>query len=176
MQISTFKKWDVALSFTADTVETDDKIYVSHSNHINTYVKPQNTIRSLLVAPKDKANKLDKCGVVYQVAWKDCTSTYVGESARPLKTRLNEHSRPSSPVGEHSANFRHDINWEGVRVLDREDNWFRRGVKESIHIRRTGSALNKDEGRHHLPRSYDRLLSRDSSPSGSGHVTPSNSQ
>ena len=43
----------------------------------------------------------------------------------------------SSPVGEHSANFQHDIDWEGVKVLDKEDNWFRRGVKEAINIKRT---------------------------------------
>ena len=89
--------------------------------------------------------------------------------------RLNEHEKPSSPVGEHSAAPGHDIDWDGVKVLDKEDNWFKRGVKEAIQIRRTGSDLNKDKGRHHLPRIYNRLLSRDSSPTGRGHVT-SNSQ
>ncbi|XP_071476530.1 uncharacterized protein [Diadema antillarum] len=92
------------------------------------------------------------------------------ESARPLKTRLDEHARPSSLVGAH-ASF-HDIDWDGVKELDREDNWYKRGVKEAINIRRTKSDLNKDQGRHHLPRTYDHLiLSRDSRPSRRGHVT-----
>ena len=153
--------------------ESLQRLFRSHG--ISTHVKPQNTIRSLLVAPKDKADKKDKCGTVYHVSCKDCTSSYVGESARPLKVRLNEHEKPSSPVGEHSAAPGHDIDWDGVKVLDKEDNWFKRGVKEAIQIRRTGSDLNKDKGRHHLPRIYNRLLSRDSSPTGRGHVT-SNSQ
>ena len=39
---------------------------------------------------------------------------------------------------------------QGVNVLDKEDNWFRRGVKEAINIKWTSSDLNRDRGRHHL--------------------------
>ncbi len=46
----------------------------------------------------------------------------------------------------------------------------RRGVKESIYIR-SGSDLNKDEGRHQLPISYVRLK-----PIRVRSLTPSNSQ
>ena len=67
--------------------------------------------------------------------------------------------------------------YELAKVLDKEDNWFRRGVKEAINIKRTNSDLNRDRGRHHLPSSYNRLISsRDSSPSGLGHVTSPISQ
>ncbi|XP_072044704.1 uncharacterized protein [Amphiura filiformis] len=55
---------------------------------IVTHVKPRNTIRSLLVAPKDKTDKLDKSGAVYGLKCLDCSSSYVGESARPLRTRI----------------------------------------------------------------------------------------
>ena len=50
-------------------------------------------------------------------------------------------------------------------------------VKEAINIKRTSSDLNRDRWRHHLPSAYNRLISsRDSSPSGLGHVTSPNSQ
>ncbi len=55
-------------------------------------------------------------------------------------------------------NYCNDIDWEGVKVLDKETNWFRRGVKEAINIKRTNSDLNRDRGRHHLPRSYNRII------------------
>ena len=168
-------KGNVGIPYMEGVTELLQRLFRSHG--VSAFVQPQNTVRSLLVAPKDKADKLEKCGAVYQLSCKTYQAIDVGESACPLKTRLDEHSRPSSPVGEHSANFQHDIDWEGVKVLDKEDNWFRRGVKEAINIKRTSSDLNRDRGRHHLPSAYNRLISlRDSSPSGLGHVTSPNSQ
>ena len=55
----------------------------------------------------------------------------------------------------------HQFIKEDTRVLDRESNWFKRGVKEAIHIRRRKPDLNLDKGRHHLPPCYNQLLSRD---------------
>ena len=165
----------MGIPYVEGVTESLQRLFRLHG--VNAFVQPQNTLRSLLVAPKDKADKLEKCGAVYQLSCRTCPATCVGESAWPLKTRLDEHSRPSSPVGEHSANFQHDIDWEGVKVLDKEDNWFRQGVKEAINIKQTSSDLNRDRGRHHLPSAHDRVISsRDSSPSGLGHVTSPNSQ
>ena len=62
------------------------------------------------------------------------------------------------PLFEHSANLHHDIDWEGVKVLEMEKNWFRRGVKAAINIKRTNRNLNRDRGRHHLPSAYNRLI------------------
>ena len=163
-------KGNVGIPYVQGITESLQRLYRSHG--LSTYVQPQNTLRSLVVAPKDKPDKLEKCGAVYHIKCKECPSSYVGESARPLKARMDEHHRPSSPVGEHAANSKHDIDWDGVKVLDKEANWFRRGVKEAIQIKRTTSDLNRDRGRHQLHRGFNSIIrSRDSSPAGPGHVT-----
>ena len=65
----------------------------------------------------------------------------------------------------------HSIDWDGVKVLDREAKWFKRGVKEAIQIKRRGSNLNRDKGRHQLPPAFDSILSSDQPPSTSGQMT-----
>ncbi len=55
------------------------------------HAKPHTTIRSILVAPKDKDHPQDKCGVVYQLTCQDCEASYIGETERALKQRLKEH-------------------------------------------------------------------------------------
>ena len=39
---------------------------------VNVYFKPTNTLRQLLVKPKDKTETSDKCGVVYNIACDEC--------------------------------------------------------------------------------------------------------
>ena len=43
-------------------------------------------------------------------------------------------------------------------ILCTEENWYRRGVKEAIAIRKLKPTLNKDDGRHHLSPIYDKLI------------------
>ena len=81
---------------------------------------------------------------VYHIHCKDYTSNYVGESAQPFGARLSQHKRKSSEVGKHIASTDHAVNWDKAKILDRESNWFRRGVKESIQIRRHKPDLNDD--------------------------------
>ena len=72
----------------------------------------------------------------------------------------------------HAANSTHSIDYEGVVVKAREEDWFKRGVKEAIHIKRKASDLNKDKGRHQLPSVYDSIISSDQSTT-SGQMTQS---
>ena len=39
-----------------------------------------------------------------------------------------------------------------------EENWFKRGVKEAIAIRKLRPTLNKDDGRFHLSKVYDKMI------------------
>ena len=57
------------------------------------YAKPHTTVRSILVAPKDKDHPQDKCGVVYQLTCQDCEASYTGATEQSLKQRLKEHQK-----------------------------------------------------------------------------------
>ena len=94
---------------------------------------------------KDKVPEHLQKGVVYSVPCYDCNSVYIGETLRNLETRLQEHRRHTekcdhqrSAVAEHSVFEDHRINWDGARVLDREQAWRPRKIKEALHIVRQG--------------------------------------
>ena len=116
--------------------------------------KLQNTIRSLLVAPKEKLYKEDKYRTINHIECK-CLDIYVLETGRALKKRNPEHKRGNSSVTTYSNTKGHAVDLEGVRILDLETNWHCRGIKESIHIRMKGSTIKWDQGIHHLPSIYN---------------------
>ena len=99
------------------------------------HAKPHTTIRSILVAPKDKDHPQDKCGVVYQLTCQDCEASYIVETERALKQRLKEHLKDSSPVGHHMGYNKHKVDSQNIGIVDRDSRWFQRGVREAIQIR-----------------------------------------
>ena len=116
------------------------KSFFFRSHNINSYIQPQNTLRSLLVVPKDADDRIDQCGVVYQWSCTTCPAFYV-------HTRTEEHfMRPESPVAAHATQFQRLINSEGIKILDREDKCFWHGVKEAIHIKQPGVTSTKIQG------------------------------
>ena len=50
------------------------------------------------------------------------------------------------------------ISMESVQILDWEDDWTTRGIKESIYIRMLHLDLNAVRGRHHLCGIWDNFL------------------
>ena len=48
-----------------------------------------------------------------------------------------------------------DLGW---KILCTEENWYARGVKEAIAIRKIKPTLNADAGRFHLSPIYDKLI------------------
>ena len=139
------------------------------------YHRPINTIRSLLVHPKDKTPDLQKCGVVYQVTCPQCQHLYVGETGRTLATRMKDHtSHNTQPtaVGDHCREHGHVINKNNVEVLAREEGWFKREVREAIEIKTLQPTINRDQG-FDLLAIYSEILpvsvTRDRSRQTSGH-------
>ena len=91
--------------------------------------RPHVKLRQLLVAPKDPTPPLDKSGVIYQISCHDWPSGYVGETERPLRLRVKEHKSESSPVGKHAKEHQHAVDFQNVKVLEREERWLERGIK-----------------------------------------------
>ena len=103
---------------------------------VPTYFKSSNTLRQLLVHPKDPVGKDKVVGPVYKISCEECDATYVGEMERSLKARFGEHRRPSSTTSEVSKHIRtdnpnHNITLENTKILSVEHKWFERGLEGS---------------------------------------------
>ena len=61
---------------------------IYHDYGVSIYHVPINTIRFILVHPKDKTPDDNKCGVVYKFSCPQCTDTYVGETSRSVGTKF----------------------------------------------------------------------------------------
>ena len=83
--------------------------------------------------------------LVYGIACNDCGEHYIGETARTLKKRLGEHQKQTTTaIREHESQANQEIDWEWVKILDKESIDVKRKIKEAIHIRRQLPTLNKD--------------------------------
>ena len=98
-----------------------------------------------------------------------CPRVYVGQTGRTLAQRLKEHKRAlvnghlaQSAVAEHAAQESHDIDWEGATVMDVQQQYHRRCLLESWHIRSALKTMNREEG--NLPPVYDLLIRQSHSP------------
>jgi len=50
-----------------------------------------NTFGRFIKVQKDKNTLFDNNNVIYKICCKDCDASYVGQTKRKLKTRINEH-------------------------------------------------------------------------------------
>ena len=63
-------------------------------------VKPQTTLRQVLVHPEDKVEKQKKAGVVYKIPCSQCEKVYIGETGRQLGTRITEHRKEAEKISD----------------------------------------------------------------------------
>ena len=104
--------------------------------------KPVNTIRNHLVHPKDRVPKENMCNVVYEVPLFD-GNMYIGETSRPLATRLKEHADSvrklevdKNAIAQHVAIANAKPLWHGAKILAREENCIERRVKDALYLDR----------------------------------------
>ena len=66
---------------------------------VQVHFKGSNTIKDLLVAPKDKETITNKGGVIYRYNCDHvgCTVEYIGETGRTFGDRYKEHFKSSLP-------------------------------------------------------------------------------
>ena len=74
---------------------------------LQVYFKGGNTIKNLLMGPKDQDTIQKKSGVIYryQCDRVECDEEYIGESSRTSGERFKEHLKAPSPIYDHSNIF-----------------------------------------------------------------------
>ena len=101
------------------------------------YCKGGNTIKNLLMAPKDKDPIMRKSGVIYRYRCNrvDCDEEYIGESSRVFGDRFKEHQF------DHTTISGHDISIDNFSIVGREDQNLNRAIKEALFIRVNNPSL-----------------------------------
>ena len=136
----------VAVPYIKGVAEKTQRIFKSAG--VRSYLGPAQKIKQILFRPKDPIPPEDACDVVYHIKCdgseandeSPCSESYIGETERSLRSRFLGHRRPSSIHSEVSSHINrdkpsHSVSLASAKILDREDDWFARGVREAIHIR-----------------------------------------
>ena len=92
-------------------------------------------------------------GVVYQIQC-SCSESYIGETSRPLNTRIEEHKASTkkgdlkSAISQHiQENPEHSIMWDSIKIINKnKHNTTQRKLYEAITIKRIKPGLNRDQG------------------------------
>jgi len=120
------------------------------------YFKNSSTLGQILTHVKDVTPKEEQAGVVYKITCADGDCTYIGETGRCLKKRINEHhaalkyGNTNSAIAEHSMYTKHAPDLDNTTILCKEKNLFKRKIKEAAYIdivkQQDTPLINRDSG------------------------------
>jgi len=77
-----------------------------------------------------------------------CSASYVGQTRRLLKIRIDEHrshirnTGQNSVITENRLKYVHDFDWDNVEILDEETHFNKRLISEMIYIKKQTNSLN----------------------------------
>ena len=133
---------------------------ICRKHGVNMYFKGGNTIKDLLVHPKDKDTILQKSGVIYRFKCgrADCREEYRGESGRTFAERFREHMKAPSLIHDHHTISGHEVSLDNFSIVGRKDQSIARTIKEAILIRVNDPSLNRNIGKYQLPHIWDEVL------------------
>ena len=131
---------------------------------VQVHFKGGQTIKSLLMAPKNKDPITNKSGIIYRLKCSEngCEEEYIGESARTFAEGFKEHQKAPSPIFDHCNISGHNININNFTIVGREDQNLTRAIKEALFIRVNDLSLNRNISKYHLPHIWDEVLHKTS--------------
>ena len=134
--------------------------HVCRKHGIEMYFKGGNTIKELLVCPKDRDNILQKSAVIYRCKCGsvDCEDEYIGKSGRTFAERFREHLRAPSPIHDHFNITGHEVSLDNFSTVGREDQSMARIIREAMLIRVNDPSLYRNIGKYQLPHIWDEVL------------------
>ena len=127
---------------------------------VQVYCKGVNTLKNLLMFPKDKEAITKQNNIIY---WYKCgraesDDEYIGESAKTFEERYKGHLKAPSPIFEHKYATGYTTSVENFKIIAREGHSMVRTIKEAIYIRVNSLTLNRNIGKYNLPHIWDKVL------------------
>lgn len=122
------------------------------------------TVNSLFTKLKDKTPINLQNNVVYKIPCNNCQQIYIGQTKRNLQSRLTSHKSDCNrkvlncALTEHMERNKHQPNYEGVKVLHRENNLSKRLFLEMIEINEEVNSMNKKTDVNGLSAIYTYIL------------------
>ena len=144
-------KCHIVIPYTQGIGESLKNIHKKHGGDV--HFKGGQTLKNILVSPKDKDKITSKNSVIYSFTCGmiDCNEECIGESGRTFGERYKEHLKAPSPIFLHQSNSGHVTTLDNFKIIGREDNSLARTIKESMYIRVNNPTLNRNIGKYNLP-------------------------
>lgn len=134
-----------------------ERVLKRHS--IETVFRPVKKVSHVLRNAKDPLPPLSGCGI-YTFSCKTCRVAYVGQTKRPVATRIQEHKRDvknkkaeATGAAEHALKYGHEMDYDRTKISGREKGFHTRLLREAVEIIKRPKNCNRDDGMP-LPRTW----------------------
>ena len=134
---------------------------ICEKHGVAVHFKGGQTLKNILVSPKDKDIMAKKNSVIYSYSCGriDCDEEYIGDSGRTFGERFKEkHLKAPSPIFGHQNNSGHETSIENFNIISREGKSLARTIEEAMYIRVNNPTFNGNIGKYNLPHIWDRAL------------------
>ena len=150
--------WHIVVPYIQVMGESCKNICRKHG--VEMYFNGGNTIKNLLVHPKDRDTIMQKSGGIYRFRCGrvDCEEEYIGESGRTAVERFREHTKAPSPIHGHHNTTGHEVSLNNFSIMGRVDQSIARTIKDAILIRVNDPSLNRNIEKYQLPHIWDEVL------------------
>ena len=107
------------------------------------------TLKQQLVHVKDRIGNLDETCAVYKINCESCPNAYIGETGRNVSMRMNEHKKDiekkkdTSQIYQHIGATGHTFDFDGVKILHKNQNMTTRRILESYYTHADGNSINR---------------------------------
>jgi len=137
---------------------------IDKTKHIIGY-RVLNSLGKHIKVHKDTNELLTNSNVVYKICCNDCNVSYVGQTKRQVKTRIKEHKNNSkfispkpSVITEHIREHLHSFDWDNIKIMDTEPNYYKRTISEMLHIKEQLNGINAQKDTKLLDNAYFDIL------------------
>lgn len=154
----------ISLPYIPEITNPIKKILKPHN--IQIAEKPSNNSKNFFTKLKPNIPKDEQTNVIYKINCSDCNQVYIGQTKQYLKNRVQNHKNSirygntdhRTALAKHATENLHNFDFKNVEILDKENNYKKRSIKEMIHIKKTPCTMNFRTDTNDLGTVYNSLI------------------